>query len=163
MTGEPSNEETPLPLTMRSDLREGGRGPLGTDGGGRAEEAETHVTTTPLRHAKTPLSRPRRPREGHSPASRVLDARGAVRCTVPDMAALPQIATVHPHTITRHSQGAEFFSVPRRNHLRLAHSVTTFRVDPRVWEVALNAANGDARRIEIHSATSVTVHNSRQS
>lgn len=79
------------------------------------------------------------------------------------MVALPQIASVHPYTVTRHSEGAEFFPRPRHNHLRLAHSVTTFRVDPRVWAAALNAANGDAHRIEIHSAISVTVHNHRQS
>lgn len=46
-----------------------------------------------------------------------------------------------------------------RRPRHLVPVVTTITVDPRVWETALRLADGVASRIQIHSPTSVTVHN----
>jgi hypothetical protein len=40
-----------------------------------------------------------------------------------------------------------------------ASPVTTIVVDPHVWTEALRIAEGNAARIQVHSATEVTVHN----
>ncbi len=37
--------------------------------------------------------------------------------------------------------------------------VFAIKVDPRIWEVAMGLALGNAKRITIHHAHSVTVHN----
>ena len=77
------------------------------------------------------------------------------------MTVLPQVARVHPETVTRHSEGEKFFSRPRLRSVNTDHKIATFKVNPTVWAMALNAANGDAHRIEIVDSMNVTVHNSR--
>lgn len=47
----------------------------------------------------------------------------------------------------------------RRRTIVKAQPVTTVRVNPEVWALALEQADGDARRIEMISATEVKIHN----
>lgn len=77
------------------------------------------------------------------------------------MTALPEIASVHPHTITRHSAGERLLPRPRLRAVTPHDRLTTIRVHPLVWVYALRAADGDALRIEVHGPTNVTVHNTR--
>lgn len=76
------------------------------------------------------------------------------------MTALPQVARVHHATVTRHSEGERFLSRPR---LRVVKEgpVATVKVAPLLWTYALDAADGDARRIEVISAANVIIHNTR--
>ena len=74
---------------------------------------------------------------------------------------LPEAARVHHQTVTDHSEGVRHFTRRRLRAVKDDSTMTTFRVHPNVWAIALKAANGDAHRIEIHSETDITVHNSR--
>lgn len=83
------------------------------------------------------------------------------RVLVVRMVAFPQATTVHPETITRYSKGEGLVAPPRLRIVRDSPDTQchTLKVHPDVWAEALRLADGDAHRIEVHSAESVTVHN----
>lgn len=74
------------------------------------------------------------------------------------MTALPQVASVHPATVTAYSEGERRFPRPRLVH---GHSspVTTTIVHPDLWAYALAVTGGDCSRIEVHGCLSITIHN----
>lgn len=76
------------------------------------------------------------------------------------MTALPHVARLHHATVTRHSEGERFLTRPRLSVVKDS-PVVTVKVAPILWDHALDAAGGDARRIEVISAVNLVVHNSR--
>lgn len=74
------------------------------------------------------------------------------------MTALPQTARVHHATVTRHSEGEKFLSRPRLRIVKESR-VFTVKVAPILWAHALDATDGDAKRIEVINAHSLVIHN----
>jgi hypothetical protein len=65
----------------------------------------------------------------------------------------------HPQTVTDFSRGA--LVRPPRTYVRNAAQIGSYvvKVDPVVWQTAMEIADGDRFRIEVRSATEVVVHN----
>lgn len=83
---------------------------------------------------------------------------GAERGTLRAMSVVPQIASVHPSTVTRVSEGKVALPKPQRRPVSDRPSrVTRLRVDPDLWAVAMAHAGGNGKRIQIISETEVWV------
>ena len=73
-----------------------------------------------------------------------------------DLQKVSRDARLHHKTVSNY----EKHTVRHRTMGRKARErMSVMKVDPRVWEVALNAANGDRSRIQIISETAVRVVN----
>lgn len=71
-------------------------------------------------------------------------------------------ASVHERTVQELARGElELARRVRGPDQRERVRTSTVKVHPRVWEVAMQLAHWDPRRIEVHSSVSVTVHNRR--
>lgn len=68
-------------------------------------------------------------------------------------------ATLDEVSVSQAEQRVTEWRRPTTRRARHLVPVTTITVDPRVWETALRLADGVPSRIQIHSSTSVTVHN----
>lgn len=75
------------------------------------------------------------------------------------MSALPEVANVHPATVTAYSEGERHFPRPRLVH---GHSspVTSTIVHPDLWAYALAVTDGNAARVQVHGPLNITIHNS---
>lgn len=82
-----------------------------------------------------------------------------------DPLAIPKVAWVAPKTVSKAAEHLEAWERARLAHAvsqgRRNGPVTTVRLHPDAWRAAMALADGDARRIEIHTPDSFTVHNER--
>jgi hypothetical protein len=70
-------------------------------------------------------------------------------------------ASVHPKTVTKVSKGHHTKAKPKRKPARKHPKLEVhIKVDPRVWEKALELCEGEPSRIEVISSEEVIVHNS---
>jgi len=69
-------------------------------------------------------------------------------------------AVLDEASVQQADQRAADWKQPRRRAPRTPTApLLTIRVDPRIWASALAIADGNAKRIQVHSTTDVTVHN----
>lgn len=70
------------------------------------------------------------------------------------------VTRVHHKTVSQHKGSGRAKRKPRSSGVKVepAH-VTVDLVDPRVWELALELAGGDHRRLKVESMTCVVVLN----
>ena len=72
---------------------------------------------------------------------------------------IPTTAYMHEGTVQDIADGTIQPMKKERAKPTAGFKVGHIKIDPRVWKTALRIANGNAHRIEIYNAQSVTVHN----